>query len=64
MYLYFNPTIYYHKLIVLGTPAEEGGNGKSKLIAQGAFDDIDVAMMVHPAPLNEAFVTSMIAVDT
>ncbi|XP_070579510.1 xaa-Arg dipeptidase-like [Ptychodera flava] len=36
------------KLIVMGTPAEEGGGGKVKLIEAGAFDDIDVAMMAHP----------------
>ena len=39
---------------VLGTPAEEGGGGKLKLIKNGAFKDIDVAMMVHPFP--ETFV--------
>ena len=37
------------KLIVLGTPAEEGGAGKILLIRAGAFRDVDVAMMVHPA---------------
>ena len=35
---------------VMGTPAEEGGGGKVKLIENGAFEDIDVAMMVHPFP--------------
>ena len=35
---------------VLGTPAEEGGGGKVELIKNGAFSDIDVAMMVHPFP--------------
>ena len=38
------------KLTVMGTPAEEGDGGKVKLLNNGAFDDIDVAMMVHPAP--------------
>lgn len=36
-------------ITVLGTPAEEGGGGKQLLIDNGAFDDIDIAMMVHPA---------------
>ncbi|XP_070579710.1 xaa-Arg dipeptidase-like [Ptychodera flava] len=36
------------KLTVMGTPAEEGGGGKVKLIDAGAFKDIDLAMMVHP----------------
>lgn len=34
---------------VLGTPAEEGGGGKQYMIDAGAFEDVDVAMMVHPA---------------
>ncbi len=38
------------RVTVLGTPAEEGGAGKVLLIENGAFEDIDVAMMVHPAP--------------
>ncbi|MEW6216184.1 MAG: M20 family metallopeptidase [Candidatus Bipolaricaulota bacterium] len=36
-------------LVVLGTPAEEGGGGKLKLIEAGLFQDLDAAMMVHPA---------------
>lgn len=39
------------RLRILGTPAEEGGGGKEKLIQAGAFDppeDIAAAMMVHP----------------
>lgn len=37
------------RVTVLGTPAEEGGGGKLRLLDAGAFDDADVAMMVHPA---------------
>jgi uncharacterized protein (DUF1501 family) len=33
---------------IMGTPAEEGGGGKV-LMAPGAFDGVDAAMMVHPA---------------
>jgi amidohydrolase len=44
------------RVLVLGTPAEEGGGGKVKLIDAGAFDGVDAAMMVHPA---EADLTSM-----
>jgi len=36
-------------LLVIGTPAEEGGGGKIKLIQAGLFQDVDAAMMVHPA---------------
>ena len=35
---------------VMGTPAEEGGGGKVDLINKKAFDNVDVAMMVHPFP--------------
>ena len=35
---------------ILGTPAEETLGGKLNLIQNGAFNDIDVAMMVHPSP--------------
>lgn len=36
-------------IIVLGTPAEEGGGGKVIMVEQGTFDPIDVAMMIHPS---------------
>jgi amidohydrolase len=36
-------------LLILGTPAEEGGGGKILMARQGAFDGVDAAMMVHPA---------------
>lgn len=32
---------------VIGTPAEEGGGGKVKLINAGIFRDVDAAMMCH-----------------
>ncbi|MCK4392533.1 M20 family metallopeptidase [Candidatus Bipolaricaulota bacterium] len=35
-------------LVVLGTPAEEGGGGKIILLEAGLFQDVDVAMMIHP----------------
>ncbi|XP_011662898.2 peptidase M20 domain-containing protein 2 [Strongylocentrotus purpuratus] len=40
------------RVTVMGTPAEEGGGGKIKMIETGAFQGIDVAMMVHPYPRN------------
>ena len=33
---------------LLGTPAEEGGGGKIRLIEAGAFQGADAAMMFHP----------------
>jgi amidohydrolase len=38
------------RIVLLGTPAEEGGGGKAILIERGAFAGVDVAMMAHPAP--------------
>ncbi|HEU5322786.1 MAG TPA: M20/M25/M40 family metallo-hydrolase, partial [Methylomirabilota bacterium] len=32
---------------IIGTPAEEGGGGKVKLMDAGVFGDVDAAMMVH-----------------
>jgi amidohydrolase len=32
---------------VVGTPAEEGGGGKVRLIKGGAFQGVDAAMMIH-----------------
>ena len=35
------------RIQVIGTPAEEGGGGKVKLIKGGVFQDVDAAMMIH-----------------
>jgi amidohydrolase len=35
------------RLVVVGTPAEEGGGGKVRLIKGNVFESVDVAMMVH-----------------
>ncbi|HVJ88813.1 MAG TPA: amidohydrolase [Labilithrix sp.] len=36
------------EVVFLGTPAEEGGGGKLKMIEDGVFDKIEAAMMFHP----------------
>ncbi|MGH7318407.1 MAG: M20 family metallopeptidase [Candidatus Rokuibacteriota bacterium] len=36
------------RAVVIGTPAEEGGAGKVRLMNAGVFRDVDVAMMIHP----------------
>ncbi len=36
------------EIVLLGTPAEEGGGGKIKLIEAGAFEGVDAALMFHP----------------
>ena len=37
------------KIVVLGTPAEEMGYGKARMVEEKAFRGIDAAMMVHPS---------------
>jgi amidohydrolase len=36
------------RIVVVGTPAEEGGAGKVRLMEAGVFRDVDAAMMIHP----------------
>ncbi len=40
------------RLLILGTPAEEGGGGKVRMAERGAFEGVDAAMMVHPAGMD------------
>jgi len=40
---------------IIGTPAEEIYGGKIVMVGKGAFDDLDIAMMVHPGPYDTAF---------
>ena len=37
------------RVVVIGTPAEEGGGGKVTLVEKGIFNDVDAAMIVHPS---------------
>jgi amidohydrolase len=37
------------RLMVLGTPAEEGGGGKIRLLDAGVFKDVDVVLSSHPS---------------
>ncbi|HEY5641151.1 MAG TPA: M20 family metallopeptidase [Dehalococcoidia bacterium] len=39
-------------VLVIGTPAEEAAGGKVYMVARGAFEDVDCAMMVHPGNRN------------
>jgi len=40
------------RVVVLGTPAEETDGAKVDMAEQGIFDDIDVAMILHPDDKN------------
>lgn len=39
-------------VVLVGTPAEEGGGGKARLINGGVFEGIDAVMMIHPGQCN------------
>ncbi len=36
------------EVILIGTPAEEGGGGKIILLEENEFEDVDYALMIHP----------------
>jgi amidohydrolase len=44
---------------LLGTPAEEFGGGKVLLLNAGVFDDLAVAVMMHPGPVDIAAARSL-----
>ena len=50
------------RVVILGTPAEEGGAGKVYLADEGAFDGVDAAMMVHPADADLLSMDTLAAV--
>lgn len=46
-------------IVVMGTPGEETGGGKGVLVDRGAFQGLDVAMMVHPGVRNTVIARSV-----
>lgn len=58
------------RLMVLGTPAEEGGGGKIRLLEAGVFNDVDIALSSHPSsnrtimptdiPVNQSWSLAMV----
>ena len=58
------------RLVVMGTPAEEGGGGKIRLLDAGMFQGVDVVLSSHPAsnrtpipteiPLDESWSLAMV----
>jgi amidohydrolase len=50
-------------VIVIGTPAEELYGGKSIMVDRGAFNNADIAMMVHPG-VHDAATTQALACIT
>jgi amidohydrolase len=51
------------RVVVMGTPGEEGGGGKVLMADAGAFDGVDAAMMIHPAG-HELLQMNAIAIAT
>jgi len=47
------------RVVVIGAPAEETIGGKVVLAVRGAFDDLDVALLSHPAGESRAIVHSL-----
>lgn len=47
------------RVVVVGSPGEEGGGGKVFLIDGGCLEGIDAAMMIHPAGDNLSRMTTL-----
>lgn len=50
---------YDFEIVVYGTPAEETIGSKVKMSKEGAFRDIDIALMMHGSPMTTTDVKSM-----
>lgn len=48
-------------VVLIGTPAEEGGSGKAYMARAGIFDPLDLALAWHPASVNSVMTGSMMA---
>ena len=48
-------------VVLIGTPAEEGGSGKAYMARAGVFDGLDLAITWHPASGNSVMTGSMMA---
>jgi amidohydrolase len=47
------------RVILLGTPAEEGGGGKIILLEKGSFKGVDAAMMAHPTDVEYSTIPAL-----
>lgn len=52
------------KVVVFGTPGEENLQTKTVMTPEGAFDEIDVAMMIHPQPEGTSCCEKTLAVES
>ena len=46
-------------ILVIGTPGEELYGGKAIMVEKGAFDGVDMAMMVHPGVVNTTVIQAL-----
>ncbi|KAL5339739.1 hypothetical protein BJX70DRAFT_145496 [Aspergillus crustosus] len=46
------PADLSYEVRLLGTPAEESGGGKIRLLENGAYKDVDACLMLHPTPIS------------
>jgi len=47
------------RIVVLGSPAEEGGGGKVYMAQRGALEGVEAAMMIHPADIDLRWMTTI-----
>jgi len=47
------------RVVILGSPAEEGGGGKVVMAKAGALEGVDAAMMIHPADTDLRWMTTV-----
>ncbi|MFL3012357.1 MAG: M20 family metallopeptidase [Acidimicrobiales bacterium] len=47
------------QLRILGTPAEEGGGGKVRMLNRGAFESVEAVLMIHPADADLPNISSL-----
>ncbi len=50
-------------IVFLGTPAEEAGSGKAIMIEEGAFADVDAALLYHPSDRTHTRVVLLASED-
>ncbi|CAE7233014.1 unnamed protein product [Rhizoctonia solani] len=46
------------RIVLLGTPAEEGGQGKVEMLKAGAYKEMDICLMAHPVAGTDRLVES------
>ncbi|CAE6417299.1 unnamed protein product [Rhizoctonia solani] len=47
------------RIVLLGTPAEEGGEGKVYMLNAGAYKEMDICLMAHPAAGTDRVVETL-----